>query len=62
MKIREVIELQERDGWRLIRQRGSHRQFRHPGKPGLVTVAGKPGADLARGTLVSIFRQAGLRP
>jgi predicted RNA binding protein YcfA (HicA-like mRNA interferase family) len=31
------------DGWSLDRQRGSHRQFRHPDKPGTVTTAGKPG-------------------
>ncbi len=62
MKIREVIKLLERDGWQLVRQRGSHRQFRHPRKAGLVTVAGKPSADLAPGTLNSIFKQAGLKP
>ncbi len=40
--------------------RGSHRQFKHPTQPGRVTVAGKPGADVAPGTLVSIWKQAGL--
>ena len=62
MKIRDVIKLLERDGWQLARQRGSHRQYRHDRKRGLVTVAGKPGADLAPGTLNSIFKQAGLKP
>jgi predicted RNA binding protein YcfA (HicA-like mRNA interferase family) len=62
MKIRDVIKLLERDGWQLVRQRGSHRQYRHDRKRGLVTVAGKPNADLAPGTLNSIFKQAGLKP
>ena len=62
MKIREVIRLLEKDGWNLVRQRGSHRQYRHSRKPGLVTVAGKPNADLAPGTLNSIFKQARLKP
>ena len=62
MKIRDVIKLLERDGWKLVRQRGSHRQYRHSRKAGLVTVAGKANADLAPGTLNSIFKQARLKP
>ncbi len=61
MKIRDVLELLREDGWYLVRQRGSHRQFRHPGKPGRVTIAGHPGDDIPPGTLSSILRQAGLR-
>jgi len=49
------------DGWYLARTRGSHRQYKHPTKPGLVTVAGKPGDDVAPGTLNSILKQAGLK-
>jgi predicted RNA binding protein YcfA (HicA-like mRNA interferase family) len=60
MKVRDVIKRLEADGWYLARTRGSHRQYKHPTKPGLVTVAGKPGDDLAPGTLRSIWRQAGL--
>jgi predicted RNA binding protein YcfA (HicA-like mRNA interferase family) len=62
MKIRDVVKMLEIDGWRLARQRGSHRQFKHPTKPGLVTIAGKSGDDLAPGTLNSIFKQARLKP
>lgn len=62
MKVRDVIRLLEADGWELIRQRGRHRQFRHPVKPGLVTIAGKPGDELAPGTLNSIRKQAGWKP
>lgn len=60
MKIAEVLRLLAEDGWFLVATRGSHRQFKHPGKTGRVTVAGKPGDDLAPGTLGSIFKQAGL--
>jgi predicted RNA binding protein YcfA (HicA-like mRNA interferase family) len=61
VKVREVVKLLEDDGWSVVRQRGSHRQFKHPSKPGLVTIAGKPGDDLAPGTLNSILKQAGLK-
>jgi predicted RNase H-like HicB family nuclease/predicted RNA binding protein YcfA (HicA-like mRNA interferase family) len=52
----------EGEGWRLDRQSGSHRQFRHPDHPGTVTVAGKLSADIPRGTLASIWRQTGWSP
>jgi predicted RNA binding protein YcfA (HicA-like mRNA interferase family) len=42
VKYREVVRLIEQDGWRLDRQRGSHRLYRHETKRGTVTVAGKP--------------------
>lgn len=61
MKVRSVIRMIERDGWRLERQRGSHRQFRHPDKPGTVTIAGRLGDEMRVGTMMSVFRQAGLR-
>ena len=61
MKIREAIKLIEEDGWHLARTRGSHRQFKHPNKPGIVTIAGHPSVDIPRGTLNSIFKQAGLK-
>ncbi|MDP1634859.1 MAG: type II toxin-antitoxin system HicA family toxin [Gallionellaceae bacterium] len=49
------------DGWYLATTRGSHRQFKHPVKSGRVTVPGKPGDDLAPGTLNSILKQAQLK-
>lgn len=61
MKVREVIELLQEDGWQLARTKGSHRQFKHPRKPGTVTVAGKPGLDVPPGTLNSVLKQAGLK-
>jgi predicted RNA binding protein YcfA (HicA-like mRNA interferase family) len=52
MKVREAIRMIEDDGWFLVETRGSHRQFKHPSKPGRVTIAGKPSDDLAPGRLI----------
>lgn len=59
MKVRDVLRMLQDDGWREVAMRGSHRQFKHPTKPGRVTVSGKPNDDIAPGTLNSIFKQAG---
>ena len=61
MKIRDIIKIIEEDGWYLARTRGSHQQYKHPTKSGLVTIAGRPGDDLATGTLNSIYKQAGIK-
>jgi len=61
MKVSEILDLLRRDGWYLVGTRGSHRQFKNAGKPGRVTVAGKPSDDLPPGTLNSILKQAGLK-
>jgi predicted RNA binding protein YcfA (HicA-like mRNA interferase family) len=61
MKVREVIQMLEADGWFLVPTRGSHRQFKHPAKAGRVTVPGKGSDDLTPGTLNSIFKQAGIK-
>ena len=61
MKVREVLRMLQDDGWILVATRGSHRQFKHTGKPGRVTVPGKPSDDLAPGTLNSILKQSGLK-
>lgn len=61
MKVRKVIKLIEKDGWSLNRTRGSHRQYKHPTKSGLVTIPGKLSDDLALGTLSSILKQAQLK-
>ncbi|HEX2824939.1 MAG TPA: type II toxin-antitoxin system HicA family toxin [Burkholderiales bacterium] len=61
MKVKELIDLLEADGWVLVRTKGSHRQFRHPTKKGTVTVAGKPSIDMPAGTLNSALKQAGLK-
>jgi predicted RNA binding protein YcfA (HicA-like mRNA interferase family) len=61
MKVKDIIRLLEGEGWFLIATRGSHRQYKHPVRPGRVTVAGKPSDDLAPGTLNSILKQSGLK-
>ena len=61
MKIRDVIRLRKVDGWYQVHMRGNHRQFKHPAKRGLVTVAEHSGDELAIGTLSNIRRQAGLK-
>jgi predicted RNA binding protein YcfA (HicA-like mRNA interferase family) len=61
LKVREVIRILERDGWRHVRTKGSHRQYRHFVKPGTITVAGKPSLDIPPGTLNSILKGAGLK-
>lgn len=62
MKVSEVIRIIEKDGWFLIRQRGSHRQYKHKKKKGLVTIAlHKMSDEVAKGTLNSILKQAQLK-
>jgi predicted RNA binding protein YcfA (HicA-like mRNA interferase family) len=61
MKVREAIRTIEANGWYLARTRGSHRHYKHPFKPGIVTIAGHPNVDIPKGTLNSILKQAGLK-
>lgn len=58
--VRDMIRLVEQDGWKQVGQVGSHRQYKHPEKPGRVTIAGKPSEDVYRRMERSILRQAGL--
>lgn len=60
MNSRDIIKALEADGWRQIAQRGSHVQFRHPDKPGRVTVP-HPRRDVPIGTLRSIEKQAQIK-
>jgi predicted RNA binding protein YcfA (HicA-like mRNA interferase family) len=60
VKVRDLLRLLHEDGWYLAETRGSHHQFKHPTKPGRVTVAGHRNDDVAVGTLKSVLRQAGL--
>lgn len=61
VKVQDLLVMLQSDGWFQVRQKGSHRQLRHPSKPGTVTVAGKPSVDVPPGTLNSILKQAGLK-
>ncbi|NOT83393.1 MAG: addiction module toxin, HicA family [Methylococcaceae bacterium] len=61
MKVNALFRMLESDGWKMVRQRGSHRQYHHPIKSGTVTVAGKPSVDVPLGTLMNVLKQAGLK-
>jgi predicted RNA binding protein YcfA (HicA-like mRNA interferase family) len=61
VKVAEILRIIEKDGWVPARTKGSHRQYKHPKKRGVVTVAGKPSDELRRGTLNSVLKQAGLK-
>lgn len=60
MNSREIIAKIEADGWFLVAVKGSHHQFRHPTKPGRVTII-HPKRDIAVGTFKSIEKQAGIK-
>jgi predicted RNA binding protein YcfA (HicA-like mRNA interferase family) len=60
-KVKELLALLQADGWRLVRQKGSHRQYHHALKSGTVTLAGKDSVEVPPGTLNSILKQAGLK-
>lgn len=60
-KAKEMIDLIEKDGWFLVRQKGSHKHFRHSAKPGTVTIPYSGNDDVPMGTANSILKQAGLK-
>ncbi|SQF96530.1 YcfA-like protein [Paucimonas lemoignei] len=59
MRSREMIRMIEGDGWYLVNTKGSHRQYKHPSKPGRVTIK-HPDSDIPIKTISSILKQAGL--
>ena len=63
MKIRDLVKLVEQDGWKLERTKGSHRQYRHPDKPGsgTLTIAGHSSKEVPKGLLNAMLKQAGLK-
>ena len=60
MTAKEIIKQLKADGWIEYDTRGSHIQFKHPVKPGKVTIPSHSG-DIPKGTLNSILKQAGLK-
>ena len=60
MRAEEIEKLILADGWKLKAQKGSHRHYIHPTKPGKVTIPFHKG-DLDKGTANSILKQAGLK-
>jgi predicted RNA binding protein YcfA (HicA-like mRNA interferase family) len=61
MKVRDIIKMIEDDGWYIVATSGSHRQYKHPTKSGLVTIAGNLNHEVAPGTLNSVLKQAKLK-
>ena len=59
-KVREITAYIISNGWFLVRQKGSHKHYRHQTKSGTVTIPGKPSDDLPLGTIKSILKQAEL--
>jgi predicted RNA binding protein YcfA (HicA-like mRNA interferase family) len=62
LKYRDLLAMIRKDGWEQVRTTGSHLHFRHPDKPGTLTIpaGGKQSRDVPPGTLQAILRHAGL--
>jgi predicted RNA binding protein YcfA (HicA-like mRNA interferase family) len=61
MKVRDVIKEVEANGWYFVRQKGSHKHFKHSSKKGIVTIAGSPNDDIPVKTLKRIYEQAQIK-
>jgi predicted RNA binding protein YcfA (HicA-like mRNA interferase family) len=62
VKVKELIKLIETDGWYMVAQKGSHRQYKHDSKPGRVTIPDHgQNKDVAKGTENSVLKQADLK-
>lgn len=62
MMLPDLIRLIERDGWSRVRMRGSHRQYVHPQKPGVLTIRRRPAEAISAGAARSVHAQAEVRP
>ena len=60
-KVRDVMRLLHASGWRQVKSRGGHRQFKHPHRPGRVTVSGNLSDDMPPGPWNNVQQQAGLK-
>ena len=61
MKTSELIKMLAKDDWFKTRQNGSHAIYKHNYKKGFLIVPVHPGKEIAKGTLESILKKAGLR-
>ncbi|MBW3572472.1 MAG: type II toxin-antitoxin system HicA family toxin [Gemmatimonadetes bacterium] len=62
MKLPDLIQKLEQDGWSRVRLRGPHRQYVHPRKPGVLTIRRHLTDEVAPGALQSVLQQAGVAP
>ncbi|MBV4357623.1 type II toxin-antitoxin system HicA family toxin [Pinibacter aurantiacus] len=60
MKASEVVKVLLKHGWVFERQKGSHKTFKHPDNPNLVTIPEHGKKDIPSGTLRQIWKKAGL--
>ncbi len=60
MTANELIKILENDGWYFVRQKGSHKTFKHDFKEKLVTVPDHGKKELGKGLVHSILKKAGL--
>lgn len=60
MKVRDVIEVLERDGWVHRDTTGDHRNYKKLGERFIITVPGKLSDEVSPGVLSDIRRKTGL--
>lgn len=61
MKYREIIKIIEKDGWFIVAQKGSHKQYKHNIKKKKVTIAGIGNKDVPLQILKSILKQSEIK-
>jgi predicted RNA binding protein YcfA (HicA-like mRNA interferase family) len=61
MKVQEILQILQKDGWYIVEERGSFRQYKHARKTGRITITGNLNYDLESDSINSILLQAGLK-
>ena len=61
VKYDELFRLLKKDGWSIVRQKGSHVIMRHPGKSEQLTIPYHPGKEVKKGLLNAILKQANIK-
>jgi len=60
MKFSELKKMVEEDGWYLYRTK-KHHVYRHPTKPGQLTISKNMRREVPKGTLMQVMKAAGLK-
>ena len=60
MTYKEAEKVLKKDGWQLVRTKGSHNQFKKPGVDYLATLPNHAGKDISIGVLRSLEKGTGL--